>query len=179
MNELEIKIYPEKVLREKSNEIRNIDGYIDSLTKDMLDTMYKAPGIGLAANQVGVALRIIVVDVAPREERGKSPLILLNPIIVEREGEIIWEEGCLSVPGMTAEVKRNQKVLVKGFDLNEKEITIEAEDLFAVVLQHEIDHLDGTLYFDRLSRLKREFFLKKYRKYLMENISQELSRKVR
>lgn len=179
MSELDIKVYPEKILRETAREIENINGEINTLANDMLETMYKAPGIGLAANQVGVDLRIIVVDVAPKEERGKNPLILINPEIVEREGEVIWEEGCLSVPGMSAEVKRSYKVVVKGYDLKEHELTIEAEELFAVVLQHEIDHLNGTLYFDHLSRLKKQFFLKNYRKYLLNKGNEELAKRIK
>lgn len=179
MSVREIKIYPDKILRQEAREIENIDSSINDLARDMLETMYKAPGIGLAANQVGVDLRLIVVDVAPREDRGKNPIILVNPVIVEREGEIVWEEGCLSVPGMNAEVERNYRVLVKGFDLNEREVTIEGEELLAVVLQHEIDHLNGVLYFDQLSRLKKEFFLKSYRKYLREHVDTEKSKRIR
>ncbi len=179
MGKLDIKIYPEKILRTRSRPIENITGEINALAQDMLETMYEAPGIGLAANQVGVDLRLIVVDVAPKEERGKNPLIIINPEIVEGEGDIVWEEGCLSVPGMTADVKRNYRVVVRGYDLQEREIEIEAEELFAVVLQHEIDHLDGTLYFDHLSRLKKEFFLKNYRKYLESHVSKEMARRVK
>ncbi len=179
MSKMDIKIYPESILRAKAKEITNIDDSIKSLADNMLETMYEAPGIGLAANQVGVDLRLIVVDVAPKEERGKSPIVLINPIITESEGEITWEEGCLSVPGMTAEIKRNFRVVVKGFDLLEREITVEAEELFAVVLQHEIDHLDGTLYFDHLSRLKKEFFLKNYKKYLETHIDSKIAKRVR
>ena len=175
----DIEIYPKKILKTKSENIVNINGEIKTLTEDMLETMYKAPGVGLASNQVGVPLRVVVVDMGHDEERGKSPLILINPVIVEREGEIEWEEGCLSVPSMTAVVKRNNKVLVKAYDLNEKELNIEAEEFLAVVLQHEIDHLDGILYFDRLSRLKKKMFLKKYKKYLEKEVNEDLARKIR
>jgi len=175
----DIVIHPDKVLKTKSEEIQNINSDIVKLADDMLETMYKAPGVGLAANQVGVALRMVVIDTGHDDERGKNPIVLINPVIIENDGLIEWEEGCLSVPGMSANVKRNNSVVVKAIDLDEKEFTIEAEEFLAVVLQHELDHLDGILYFDRLSRLKRNIFLKKYKKYIESEIDETLARKIK
>jgi peptide deformylase len=127
--------------------------------------MYAAPGIGLAATQVGVGQRVIVLDVRRDEdEPGKRLLKLVNPVIAERDGEVRWEEGCLSVPDFTAEVPRARRVLVRAWTPDEKEIEIEAEDLLAVALQHEIDHLDGKLFLDRLSRLKRDLYRARQKK---------------
>lgn len=129
----------------------------------MAETMYRAPGIGLAAPQVGESLRLIVADVGYTE--GKPDLIVLvNPVIVEAEGALVMEEGCLSLPGVRAEVERAARVLVRGYDLKERPREIEAEGLLAVVLQHEIDHLEGKLFIDRLSRLKRDLIERKIRK---------------
>ena len=130
-------------------------------------TMYAAPGIGLAAVQIGVPQRIIVLDLNP-EEPGKQLLKLVNPIITAREGDILWEEGCLSVIDYTAEVRRAAKVEVKAWTPDEKEITLQAEDLLAVALQHELDHLDGKLFLDRISRLKRELYTRRVKKLLRE-----------
>ena len=121
--------------------------------------MYAAPGVGLAATQVGVAQRVIVLDVHDeQEEPGKRLLKLVNPEIVEREGEVLWEEGCLSVPDFTAPVKRAKRIVVRAWTPDEKEVSIEADELLAVALQHEIDHLEGKLFLDRLSRLKRDLY---------------------
>jgi peptide deformylase len=129
----------------------------------MAETMYAAPGVGLAAPQVGVSERLIVVDVRSRE--GTTGLItLINPEIVEAEGQVVEEEGCLSLPGITENVPRAVRIVVKGHDLDEQEREIEAEGLLAVVLQHEIDHLEGILFIDRISRLKRGIIQRKIRK---------------
>jgi peptide deformylase len=125
----------------------------------MTETMYAAPGIGLAAPQVGVGQRIIVLDVRGVDGApGKGLLKLVNPEIVERDGEIVWEEGCLSVPDLTTPVTRAQRVLVRAWTTDEREVEVEADELLAVALQHEIDHLDGTLLVDRISRLKRDLY---------------------
>jgi peptide deformylase len=139
----------------------------------MAQTMYAAPGIGLAAPQVGLDQRIIVLDVGPDEEepgteRGKHLLHVVNPVIAESEGETTFEEGCLSVVDFRAEVKRAARVLVKGYDVDQRELSIEADGLLAVALQHEIDHLEGTLFIDRLSRLKREMYVKRVKKALRD-----------
>lgn len=162
-----ILTYPATVLKEQAQPVQNIDGRIDALVHDMLDTMYAAPGVGLAAPQVGVSERVIVLDV-DHDNPGTNRLMLINPVIVEREGSILWEEGCLSVVDYTAEVKRSARVLVKAWTTDQKEIEIEADELLAVALQHEIDHLEGKLFIDRLSRLKRDLYRRKVKKILRD-----------
>jgi peptide deformylase len=160
---LEIHKYPSRVLKQKAHDVRDIGGHVARMLHDMVDTMYIANGIGLAAPQIGVLERVIVVDTDP-DNRGKNLLKIINPVIVESRGSIVWEEGCLSVVNYTAEVTRAQEILVRGWTLDEKEIEIEASDLEAVCLQHEIDHLEGTLFIDHVSRLKRELYRKRLRK---------------
>jgi peptide deformylase len=127
--------------------------------------MYAAPGIGLAATQIGVAERVMVLDVHDKQEGpGKHLLKLVNPVIAEREGEISLEEGCLSVPDFTADVKRARRILLRAWTPDEKEIEVEADELLAVALQHELDHLEGKLFLDRLSRLKRDLYRARQRK---------------
>jgi len=160
---LEIKKYPEKVLKQKAKPVTSFDEDLQMLIDDMVETMYAAPGVGLAAPQVGKSRRLAVIDISSREN--KFPLIvLINPVIVNCEGEIEFEEGCLSLPEYTAKVKRAEKVAVKALDREGKSIEIEGTDLLAVALQHEIDHLDGMLLIDRISPIKREFFKKRHRK---------------
>ena len=167
---LHICTYPEKVLLEATEPIEKIDKEVEELAEHMAETMYSAPGIGLAANQVGVAKRLLVADIAPR--RPESNLIVLaNPEIIAAEGEVIIEEGCLSVPEYQTEVKRYEKITVRGMDLNGEEVEIEAEGLLAVVLQHEIDHLNGLLFIDRISRLKRDLYKRRLRKKLSQQES--------
>lgn len=168
-----ILTFPEPFLRGTARPVENITGETARWVEDMAQTMYAAPGIGLAAPQIGLDQRIIVLDVGddeeePDKERGKHLIHLVNPVIVESEGETTFEEGCLSVVDFRAEVKRAAKVLVKGWDVNQREIAIEADGLLAVALQHEIDHLEGTLFIDRLSRLKREMYVKRVKKALRE-----------
>jgi len=161
----EIHTYPDGVLKHRATPVANIDGTVATLMEDMAETMYAAPGIGLAAPQVGVGQRVIVLDV-PREgeEPGKHLMKLVNPEIVERDGSIVWEEGCLSVPDYTAPVTRARRILLRAWTPDEQEIEIEAEELLAVALQHEIDHLDGKLFLDRISRLKRDLYKARQRK---------------
>jgi peptide deformylase len=157
----EIVKYPEKVLREKTLQVTDCDSELQELIDDMIETMYAAPGVGLAANQVGVPKQVAVIDVSLRDE--KSPLIVLvNPEIVHFEGEIEAEEGCLSVPDYTTVLKRAVKVFVKGLDRHGNPVEREADGLLARALQHEIDHLNGILFIDRMSRIKKEFFKKRY-----------------
>ena len=164
---LEIKKYPEKVLKEKTAPVVDINSSIQRLIDDMIETMYAAKGVGLAANQVGVSKRLCVIDISMAVE--KTPLIvLINPEIVERKGSVEDEEGCLSIHEYRAKVKRAEEVLVKGLDRKGKPIEIAGGDLLARALQHEIDHLDGLLFIDRLSPIKREFFKKRYKKILSE-----------
>lgn len=163
---LEIKKYPEKVLKEKTSPVLEIDREILNLVDDMIETMYAAPGIGLAAPQVGVSKRIIVIDVSVKEGEKTPLIVLINPEIVSTEGEIESEEGCLSLPGYITTVKRAERVIVKGLNKDGREISIEGEGLLSRALQHEIDHLDGLLLIDRISRIKREFFKKRLKKAL-------------
>jgi peptide deformylase len=168
---LHICAYPEKVLSQPAEPITSIDeDVIKKLADHMAETMYNAPGIGLAANQVGVAKRLLVADIAPRGSESEL-IVLANPEIVAAEGEVIIEEGCLSVPEYQAEVKRHEKITVRGLDLNGEEVEIEAEGLLAVVLQHEIDHLNGVLFIDRISRLKRDLYKRRLRKKLAQQES--------
>ena len=161
----EILHYPDPLLKVRAAPVTNIGGDVARLVEDLAETMYAAPGVGLAATQVGVGQRIVVLDVhGEDEEPGKRLLKLINPEIAEREGEILWEEGCLSVPELTAPVRRARRVLVRAWTPDEREIEVEGEDLLAVALQHEIDHLDGRLFLDRLSRLKRDLYRARQRK---------------
>ncbi|MCL4490505.1 MAG: peptide deformylase [Nitrospirae bacterium] len=160
---LEIRKYPEEVLKKKASPVKEIDEAVRRLVDDMVETMYAAPGIGLAAPQVGVSKRIVVIDISSKEE--EFPLIVLaNPRIIEAEGLVDSEEGCLSVPQYTSVVKRAERVIVKGLDIKGTPVEIEGTGLLARVLQHEIDHLDGVLFVDRLSTIKKEFFKKRYLK---------------
>ncbi len=163
---LKIFTYPAPVLRQKAKIITNINGDLKKLTDNMLFTMYSAPGIGLAANQVGSLDRVIVFDLKPDEKEMKKPCVLINPEIVEREGTTKSEEACLSVIDYSAEVKRSAKVLVRGIGIDEKPLEIEAEGLLAICLQHEIDHLNGILFIDHISSLKRAMYKKKLKKIL-------------
>ncbi len=162
---LEIRKYGDKVLREKASEIKDISEDVVELAKAMVETMYDAPGIGLAAPQVGFSIRLITVDLTVGEDPS-SLFILVNPEIKEKEGEDLDEEACLSIPGIREMVKRPFRVLVKGYDLEGKEREIEAEGLLARVFCHEVDHLDGVLFIDRLTPLKKRLVLKKLRKQL-------------
>jgi len=164
---LKIFKYPEPALKQRAKPVKNIDGKLASFIDSMTQTMYAAPGVGLAAPQVGESSRVIVLDI-DHDNPGKQLLKLINPEIIETHGSIIWEEGCLSVVDFTAEVKRAAKVLVRAWTPEQKEIEIEAEDLTAVALQHEIDHLDGTLFIDRISRIKRELYRRKIKKMARE-----------
>ncbi len=163
----EILKYPDKTLQRTADPVTTIDGKLAARMNDMVETMYAANGIGLAAPQIGLLERAIVVD-ANTEHRGKDLVKLINPVIVESEGSIVWEEGCLSVVNYQAEVTRARRILVRAWTVDQKEIEIEAEDLPAVCLQHEIDHLDGSLFIDRISRLKRELYRKRLKKLVRE-----------
>ncbi len=159
--------FPDKRLRGVSQPIREISDEIRQLAADMCEVMYDEPGIGLAAPQLGEAIRLIVVDTAWTEEGAeRNPLILVNPEILERSGEISWNEGCLSVPDFQAEVLRSERVRLRASDLEGREVVIDASELQAVCFQHEIDHLDGVLFIDRISRLKRSLYVKRRTKQL-------------
>lgn len=164
---LPIVKYPAPVLKRRAEEIEKVSKEIRRLIDNMAETMYDAPGVGLAAPQVGKSLRLIVVD--PTGEEAKDLIALVNPEIMAGEGEIIGEEGCLSVPGVRCEVKRWAKVKVRGYDpFKEKMVEIEAEDLLARIFQHEIDHLNGLIFLDRLGPVKRGLYKRRYLKQLKE-----------
>ena len=164
---LDILSYPDPILLGETRLVKSVDRGLERLVKDMAETMYAAPGVGLSANQVGKDLRLCVIDITPPEEE-KNLMVFINPEIVSSEGGIIREEGCLSILGFKADIERAEKVSVKALDLEEKPITLEAEGLLARALQHEIDHLDGILFPDRLSRLKRNLLFRKIKKALAE-----------
>ena len=162
---LEILKYPNPLLKKVSRPVEAITTDTIRLIQDMVETMYAAPGVGLAAPQVGVSRRVIIVDI-DHDNPGKNLIKLINPEIYRREGETVWEEGCLSVIDFTAEVQRAARVEVVGLNEIEREIKIEGEGLLAVALQHEIDHLDGKLFIDRISRLKRDLYTRRLKKTL-------------
>lgn len=158
-----ILAYPNPELKKKSAPVNIITDDVRELARDMVETMYAAPGVGLAAPQIGVHQRIIAIDVSGKDEPADL-IIAINPVIVHASGESFEEEGCLSVPKYAANVRRHAVVVVKGLDLDGNEKTWHAEDLLAVAFQHEIDHLDGILFVDHLSPLKRDLFQRRMRK---------------
>jgi peptide deformylase len=158
-----ILTFPDPVLKQKAAPITVITDEIRQLARDMAETMYDAPGVGLAAPQIGVLQRLIVIDVAAKDEAPQL-ITVINPVIIEGEGEVYEEEGCLSVPDFSANVRRYETVVVKGLSLDGQERVWQADGLLAIAFQHEIDHLEGTLFVDRLSPLKRELFIKKAKK---------------
>lgn len=159
----EILIIGDPVLTRKSEPVEEITEDIVRLARDMVETVHAAPGVGLAAPQVGVGKRVIVVDTSVGENQ-EALHILINPAIVLSEGEAVCEEGCLSVPDIKEKVARPYKVVVRGLDLKGRSVEVKGEDLLARALCHEIDHLDGVLFVDRLSPLKRKLIRKKLRK---------------
>ncbi len=158
--------YPDPVLRKQTETITTFDDDLATLVKDMAETMYEAPGIGLAAPQIGKSIKLIVVDMTEDKEGEKKYIPLINPEIVAHEGNQVDEEGCLSVPELTANVTRHLKITVTYQDLQGQPHEISTENRFAVVLQHEIDHLNGILFIDHLSPLKRSLYKKKVKKWL-------------
>ncbi|MCF6298521.1 MAG: peptide deformylase [Thiomicrorhabdus sp.] len=168
MEKLDIVLYPEAGLREVCTPIAEMNDSLDKLIDDMLYTMYDAPGIGLAAPQVAVQQRLIVMDVS---EKGDQPIVLINPEVVKSAGKLSWEEGCLSMPGIYATIKRPSDILVRGMDRDGKQIEFEADALLAVCIQHEIDHLDGKMFIDHLSGLKRMRAMQQFRKLMQQKES--------
>jgi peptide deformylase len=162
-----ILTYPDPVLRQKVETVTSFDDSLRQLAVDLAETMFDAPGAGLAANQIGVCQRVVVINISEDEE-DKKPLVLVNPEIIEKEGCQIDEEGCLSVIDLTANVERFSRVLVRAQDLNGKEWEFPAEDFFARVIQHELDHLSGILFIDHLSPLKRTLYKRRLKKLLRE-----------
>ena len=174
---LEILKYPDPRLSKVARPVSNVTDATVQLISDMLETMYAAPGVGLAATQVGVLQRIVVLDVDHENPR-TNIYKLVNPVITHSVGQLVWEEGCLSVVDFTAEVRRAEHVQVVALDEHGKERTIEAEGLLAVALQHEIDHLDGKLFIDRISRLKRDLYTRRRKKMLRTGIEPSESTQV-
>ena len=159
-----ILILPDPRLRAVADPIPEIDETIKQLARDMLETMYDAPGIGLAAPQIGEMKRIVVMDLA-KEDEPKNPIVMINPEILKFSDETVTtEEGCLSIPELYYDVERPAEVTVRYTDLDGKVQEVEAKERFAICVQHELDHLDGVLYIDYLSRLKRDRVLKKFQK---------------
>ncbi len=167
----EVLKFPDKRLQQVSSPIEKITDEIRELARDMLDVMYDEPGIGLAAPQVGEPIRLIVVDTEwTAEDAERNPLVLVNPEIVERSGKIVWTEGCLSVPDFEADVERASHVRLRASNLEGEDLEIAASELQAVCFQHEIDHLDGILFIDRISRLKRNLYTQRRKKQLRREL---------
>jgi peptide deformylase len=155
--------YGDPVLHQPANAVDTLTPEIQTLIDDMVETMYAAPGIGLAAPQVGVPLRIFVVDLSVGRD-ADGLITMINPVFVERDGMQLEDEGCLSVPGFNATVARPQRVVVRGLDRDGREVSHEGTGLLARAFQHEVDHLDGTLFVDRLRGIKRDLIVRKIRK---------------
>ena len=163
-----IIIEPDPILRKKSEPVEKVDDHLRKLMTEMLETMYEAPGIGLAAIQVGILKRLIVIDLA-RENEKKNPLFLINPEIIYRSKDTsIYEEGCLSLPGQFAEIERPSECTLKYIDFNGNKKELKADGLLATCIQHEVDHLDGILFIDYLSKLKKDMIIKKLVKHKKE-----------
>ncbi len=168
---LDILTIPDKLLKEPSKPIEQVDDDVQKLLDNMLETMYDAPGIGLAAPQVGILRRIVTIDIGEREEDsmqdkpGKEPFFMINPEIIWTSGEpSVYQEGCLSIPNYYADVERPAEIIVEYIDRAGKKCELKADGLMATCVQHEIDHLDGILFIDHLSKLKRDRVIKKFTK---------------
>lgn len=163
-----IIVIPDPVLRKVSEPVAKVNAEITGLMDDMLETMYAAPGIGLAAVQIGILKRVIVIDLSKEEEK-KRPLFIINPKIISTSNDLIsYEEGCLSIPNQFAEVKRPSSCKINFLDYEGKQKEISADGLLATCIQHEIDHLNGILFIDHLSKLKKDLILKKTKKQKKE-----------
>ncbi len=168
----EIVIWPDPVLKEVALPVEKVDDGIRRLLDDMAETMYAADGVGLAAPQVAVLKRVIVIDTSPRQE-GQKLIHLVNPEIVKCEGKTTYTEGCLSIPGEAEDVERAAKVWVRALDYKGKPYELEADGLLAIAIQHETDHLNGTLFVDHLSSLKRELIKKRMKKLKAEKAAEK------
>ncbi|BBD09372.1 peptide deformylase [Desulfovibrio ferrophilus] len=165
---LELRVYPDPVLAQKAQPVEAITPELRKLAEDMAETMYASEGIGLAAPQVGESIRFVVIDITGPDVRGDLRY-LVNPVITEKSSDTVeTEEGCLSVAALRAKVKRAERVTVTAQDLDGNDITIEADEMMAICLQHELDHLDGVLFIDHISRLKRSLYDKKVKKWLRQ-----------
>lgn len=168
----EIVIWPDPVLKKKAKPVDVVDDAVRRLLDDMAETMYAADGVGLAAPQIGEGFRCVVIDTSPRQE-GQKLLHLVNPEIVKTEGRATGNEGCLSLPGEAEEVERASKVWVRALDYNGKPYEMECEGLLAIAVQHECDHLDGVLFVDHLSSLKREIIRRRMKKLKQEQAAEK------
>jgi peptide deformylase len=165
-----IVTYGTPILRQRTQEVASLNGDLQQLIDDMVETMYAAPGVGLAANQVGSPHRLFVAN--PAEDRDPAKLlVVVNPELVESDGERVGEEGCLSVPDFREEVRRASRVLLRGLDRHGKPIEVEGRDLLARIFQHEMDHLNGLFFVDRLSPAKRDILLRKLKKAFLDPAS--------
>jgi peptide deformylase len=171
----EIIVWPDPVLKQASKPVDRVDDAVRRLLDDMTETMYAADGVGLAAPQIAELRRCIVIDTSPRQE-GQRLVHLVNPEIVRLEGETTYTEGCLSIPGEAEEVERAAKVWVRALDYHGKPFELEAEGLLAIAIQHEFDHLQGTLFVDHLSSLKREVIRRRMKKLKAERASETADR---
>lgn len=159
----DIRIFGDPVLKQRATEVDDVNGSLVRLAEDMVATMYEAPGLGLAAPQVGVQKRLFVYDV----QDGEGAKVLVNPVIEESRGEWVYDEGCLSVPGLSWEIVRPKEIHVVGYDLDGNEVSIEADELLARLLQHELDHLDGVLLLERMEKDQRKQAMKTLRELLL------------
>ena len=159
----EILIWPDPILKKKAAPVARVDDDIRALVKDMFETMYAADGVGLAAPQIGILKRVIVLDTAPRQPEAK-PIAMINPEIIAMEGETTYTEGCLSIPGEAEDVDRAAVVMVRFLDPDGNEQTLRCDELLAIAVQHEVDHLDGTVFVDHVSTLKRELIRKRMKR---------------
>ena len=168
MSQRNIVIEPDPILRKKSNNLEKVDNELRKLMDDMLETMYAAPGIGLAAVQIGILKRLIVIDITKNDEK-KDPLFLINPEIISKSSNTsTYEEGCLSLPGHFAEIERPAECQVSYIDYNGKKKEMTAKGLLSTCIQHEVDHLNGVLFIDYLSKLKKDMIIKKLKKHKNE-----------
>ena len=169
-----ILTYPDKILRKKAKPVTEFDEDLQGLIKDLTDTMFNAPGAGLAANQIGVTKQVVVINTSDKDnDEDREAIALINPEILDGEGSMIDEEGCLSVREYVAKVKRFEKIMVRAQDAKGNTNEFDAEDFFARVIQHECDHLAGKLFIDRISSLKRTLYKKKIKKILKQEAETE------
>ncbi|WP_461831459.1 peptide deformylase [Aquifex sp.] len=164
----DIVIYPNEILKKPTQKIDVIDKEVKELIRDMFDTMYNAEGVGLAANQIGVPLSVMVIDTSPKEDAPPIKLVLINPEIESGEGKIKYKEGCLSFPGLSVDVERYEKVKIKALNEHGEPVELTLEGFPAIVFQHELDHLKGITFVDRLKGWRRRMALEKYKKLLKE-----------
>ncbi len=167
----EILIWPDPTLKKKATPVTKVDDSVRKLVNDMFETMYSADGVGLAAPQVGVLKNIIVLDTTPRQPESK-PVAMINPRIIAMEGETTYTEGCLSIPGEAEDVDRAAVVTVKFLDVEGVEQTLTADGLLAIAIQHETDHLEGTMFVDHISSLKRELIKKRMKRLKADRVEQ-------